>query len=87
MADHKGAQPNFFSTYFIDRVSDKRPDNEWLAAKLRDEATRFIPVWNLKNLLTDEKVPRPVYLPPRDVQDLLPRLESVILLGVTCDRT
>jgi NAD+ diphosphatase len=87
MADHKGAQPNFFSTYFIDRVSDKRPDNEWLAAKLRDEATRFIPVWNLKNLLTDEEVPRPVYLPPRDVQDLLPRLESVILLGVTCDRT
>jgi NAD+ diphosphatase len=87
MADRKDAQPNYFSTYFIDRVSDKRPDDEWLAAKLEDETTRFIPVWNLKNLLTDEDVPRPVYLPPRDVQDLLPKPESVILLGVMSDTT
>jgi NAD+ diphosphatase len=87
LADRKDAQSNYFSTYFIDRVSDKRLDDEWLAAKLRDETTRFVPVWNLKNLLTDEDVPRPVYLLPRDVQDLLPRPESMILLGVTYDRT
>jgi NAD+ diphosphatase len=86
MTNRKDAQPNYFSTHFIDRVSDKRPDDEWLAAKLEDETTRFIPVWNLKNLVTDEDVPRPVYLPPRDVRDLLPEPESVILLGVTPDR-
>jgi NAD+ diphosphatase len=87
MTNRNDAQPNYFSTHFIDRVSDKRPDDEWLAAKLEDETTRFIPVWNLKNLVTDEDVPRPVYLPPRDVRDLLPEAESMILLGVTPEGT
>jgi NAD+ diphosphatase len=80
--------PNYFSTYFIDRVSDKRCDTEWLAAQLEDEATRFIPVWDFKNLLTDERgVPKPVYLSPGDVQGMLPETESVILLGVTSERS
>jgi NAD+ diphosphatase len=87
MGNHKGSQPNYFSTYFIDRVSDSRPDAEWLSAKLENEATCFIPVWNLKNLLTDESVPRPVYLSPGDAQDLLHEAESMILLGVTPERT
>jgi NAD+ diphosphatase len=87
LTSRKDAQPNHFSTHFIDRVSDKRPDDEWLAARLEDETTRFIPVWNLKNLVTDEDVPRPVYLPPRDVRDLLPEAESTILLGVTPEGT
>ena len=26
-------RPNYFSTHFIDRVSDKRQDDEWLAAQ------------------------------------------------------
>jgi NAD+ diphosphatase len=86
MGNHKGSQPNCFSTYFIDRVSDSRPDAEWLAAQLENETTCFILVWNLKNLLTDESVPRPVYLSPGDVQDLLPEAESMILLGVTPER-
>jgi len=27
MSNLKDTQPNYFSTYFIDRVSDKRPDS------------------------------------------------------------
>jgi NAD+ diphosphatase len=87
MNNREATQPNYFSTYFIDRVSDKRRDHEWLAAQLENEATRFIPVWNLKNLLDDEGVPRPVYLLAGDVQDLLPEAESTVLLGVTPERT
>jgi NAD+ diphosphatase len=87
MNSRQGAYPNYFSTYFIDRVSDKRPDDAWLAAQLEDETTRFIPVWNLKNLLTVESAPKPVYLSPGDVKHLLPEAESMILLGVTPERT
>jgi NAD+ diphosphatase len=89
MNNHKATYPNYFSTFFVDRVSDKRQDDEWLAAQLEDEATRFIPIWNLKNLLTDEGgVPEPVYLSPGDMlQDLLPKAESMVLLGVTPERT
>jgi len=88
MSKYEANQPNYFSTYFIDRVSDKRRDDEWLAHQLANEATRFIPVWNLKNLLTDEgDVPQPVYLSPGDVQHLLPMAESTVLLGMTPERT
>jgi len=80
-------QPNHFSTYFIDRASDKRRDDEWLAGQLENETTRFIPVWNLKNLVADEHVPRPIYLSPRNVQDLLSDAESTVLLGMTPERT
>ena len=87
MNNQTANQPNHFSTYFIDRVSDKRRDDEWLADQLENEATRFIPVWNLKNLFAGERVPRPIYLSPGDVQDLLPGAESTVLLGVTPERT
>lgn len=86
MNNPKDTQPNYFSTYFIDRVSDKRPDSVWLAAQLEDETTCFIPIWNLKNLLTDDGAPRPIYLSPRDVQHLLPAAQSTVLLGVTPER-
>jgi NAD+ diphosphatase len=87
MDKNKNPRPNFFSTHFIDRLSVRRQDEAWLAAQLEDETTRFLPVWNLKNLLTDEGVPKPVYLSPGDVQALLPKAESVVLLGVTPERT
>jgi NAD+ diphosphatase len=78
---------NYFSTDFIDRVSDKRADGEWLAAQLKEKTTRFIPVWELKNLFTDDQVPRPVYFSPDDVRGLASGAESTILLGVTAERT
>ncbi len=87
MNNQAANQANYFTTYFIDRVSDRRQDDEWLADQLENEATRFIPVWNLKNLLADERVPRPIYLSPGYVQDLLSEAESTVLLGMTPERT
>jgi hypothetical protein len=53
---------NHFATWYIDRVADKRRDDQWLAAQLKDERTRFIPVWKFKNLFTVEQVPEPILL-------------------------
>lgn len=86
MEKDKHARPNFFSTHFIDRLSERRQDHEWLAAQLQAETTRFIPVWKMKNLLTGEAAPRPVYLSPGDVQRLLAGAESLVFLGVTPER-
>jgi NAD+ diphosphatase len=80
-------RPNYFSTHFIDRVSDKRRDAGWLAAQLEDETTQFIPIWKLKNLVRNGKIPEPVFLSPAQVRDLIPTTESTILLGVQDDAT
>jgi NAD+ diphosphatase len=77
---------NFFSTYGLDRLTDKRRDDAWLAAQLENEATLFVPVWNLKNLFTREPVAKPVFLPFHEVQTLLPQAESTTLLGIKAQR-
>ena len=77
---------NYFSTPFMDRVSERRRDDGWLAAQLEDDATRFIPVWKLKNLFTVEDVPEPVYLPRHEMGGLIPVAASTILLGVEAGR-
>ena len=81
------AQVNCFSTSFIDRVSDRRRDDGWLAAQLEDEATCFIPVWQLKNLFAAGEVPEPVYLSYHQIIDLIPIAESTIVLGVEGGRS
>jgi NAD+ diphosphatase len=78
---------NFFSSRRIDRVSDRRLDDEWLAARLEDPATRFVPVWQFKNLFTPGEVPAPAWLSPDEARDLLPAAESTTLLGVDHGRT
>jgi len=74
---------NYYSSYTIDRASDRRRDDQWLAARLEDDTTRFIPVWDLKNLFTaKEEALRPVFLAAGDARDLVPGAESLTLLGV-----
>jgi NAD+ diphosphatase len=87
MDHYRPSSQNYFSTYFIDRVSDRRRDDEWLAAQLEAETTRFIPVWQLKNLFRAGELPKPVFFLPHQAQDYLPRAESVTLLGVMADRS
>jgi NAD+ diphosphatase len=78
---------NYFSTTFIDRVSDRRLDDEWLAAQLEAETTRFIPVWQLQNLFKAGEVPEPILLSPHQAQAILPMADSVTLLGVMAGGT
>jgi NAD+ diphosphatase len=72
---------NLFTTGWLDRLSDKRRDDVWLATRLEDDTTRFIPVWRLENLFTDGQVIEPVFLSPREACDCIPAAESTILLG------
>lgn len=87
MANHKHPSWNRLSTRYIDRLSDKRRDDQWLAAQLEDERTRFIPVWKLKNLFAAERVSEPVFLSPHDIRHFVPTVEATILLGLQEDKT
>jgi NAD+ diphosphatase len=78
--------PNVFASGPIDRVTDKRRDAAWVEARLQDEATRFVPVWQLKNLFTADQDLRPIWLTSEDVQGLLDAAESTTLLGLNGDR-
>jgi NAD+ diphosphatase len=86
MDDHTPPSFNYFSTRFIDRVSDRRRDDGWLAAQLEAETTRFIPVWQLNNLFAAGEVLHPIFLAPHQVRESLPTAESVTLLGVMAGR-
>jgi NAD+ diphosphatase len=68
-------------------MADRRREDDWLAAQLEDETTRFIPVWKTKNLITTDQIPEPVYLTPSEAQDHLPTAESTVMLGVQANRT
>lgn len=87
MDNYQRSAHNYFSTWFIDRLADRRRDGAWLAAQLEAERTRVIPVWQLKNLFTTGEVPQPIYLAPDQARDFLPVAESATLLGVLEDRT
>jgi NAD+ diphosphatase len=83
MDNRKQTVPNYYSSYGIDRVSARRRDDRWLADRLEADTTRFIPVWDQKNLFTarGERL-EPVFLPARDARDWVPGAESLTLLGV-----
>jgi NAD+ diphosphatase len=83
MDNHKHTLHNYYSSHDIDRVSTRRRDNQWLAARLEADTTRFIPVWDQKNLFTTRgEALEPVFLPARDARDLVPGAESLTLLGI-----
>ena len=77
-------RPGLNARYPIDRVSSRRKDDEWLAARLEHDAARFIPVWESKNLFAAEL--EPVLLSPREMGDSIHTAESITLLGMYEDR-
>jgi NAD+ diphosphatase len=78
---------NSFSSNFLDRVSLKRSDKIWINAQFKNESTRIIPVWNLKNLCRSALNQRPIFLTPSDLHDYSNVLESSILLGMSAKKT
>ena len=53
-----------YSGDLIDRASELRRDDQWIAARLRDPATRLVPVHQGRNLLRDRSA---AFLAPGDV--------------------
>jgi NAD+ diphosphatase len=85
MDNHERSLRNFFTTCYIDRASERRRDDQWLTDRLADETTRFIPVWNLRNLFAKDPAIEPILLSSHDVHDLLPQVEATVLLGMQAD--
>ncbi|MEX0922381.1 MAG: NAD(+) diphosphatase [Rhodovibrionaceae bacterium] len=73
---------NFYSSDHIDRAEDRRRDPAWLAASLSDGASRFVPVWQAKNLLQDGDPPRPALLTADQAAALALGPSQTIFLGL-----
>ena len=55
---------NFYAADPIERASLRRRDPLWIADRLRDPATRVVPVWRGRHPVLDEHPPRPLLLSP-----------------------
>ena len=65
----------------LSREHDRRTDEAWLAERLADETTEFVPIWKLQNLVCGEPSCA-VSLHARDVAEWLPRAESLVFMGI-----
>jgi NAD+ diphosphatase len=72
---------NFFAASPLDRMTLKRRDAAWLAEQLTAATTRFVPVWQTKNLFDAQDMSRALLLAPGADHLWLAAAEP-ILLGV-----
>ena len=70
---------NFFAGLELDRASPRRLDDDWLAARLGDPATRIVPVWRLRNVVTCGARSSPFLLSPGELDG--DELDAAVLLG------
>lgn len=72
---------NFYSSASVDRLGLRRRDQDWLDQAMQAPTAVYLPVWQMKNLVTDEPTPKPAVLRSQDVQALLPLADAITLLG------
>jgi NAD+ diphosphatase len=87
MDHYRRSALNYFAANPIDRLASKRLDEEWLKGQLEDPSTRFIPVWDSKQLFAGEFPPQPVLLSAGEMGELLRTAETLIFLGRNEGRT
>ncbi len=58
------SRPNVYSSSPLDRIATRREDPAWIAERLADPETLFVPVWRTKNLVrgSGEGNPEAVYI-------------------------
>jgi len=81
MDDYQRSAHNCFAGYFLERLSRKRRDEGWIRERLKDPATRFIPVWRSKHLIAENPNAQAVFLAPHQLGVLIRTVESTVLLG------
>jgi NAD+ diphosphatase len=74
---------NLFSAGPLDRKSDLRRDQAWIAQRLRDTESRFVPVWRTRSFINGRE---PVYLDGAQAATLLGAADPVVFLGEWQDR-
>lgn len=75
---------NHYADPAWDRAAAAREDPAWVDDKLADPASRFYPIWRLKNFISEDARPRPIGL---ELKAVAPLLEDRVpmLLGVDGD--
>jgi NAD+ diphosphatase len=58
--------PNFYAGLQLDRASEKRRDEAWIAGRLNAGA-RILPVWRTQSLVLEQPEPRAVFLSIEDL--------------------
>jgi NAD+ diphosphatase len=77
---------NFYTADALDRVSHLREDAAWLAARLRHESSRLLPVWRERNLVGGiDGEPHYVHLPIGQIETLRADRAEPVLLGLIGD--
>ncbi len=58
------SRPNVYSSSPLDRIAERREDPAWIAEKLADPETLFVPVWRTRNLVRNHQggEPEAVYV-------------------------
>lgn len=72
---------NFYSGVGLDRADRLRRDEAWLAERLGDPSTRFVPVWRSRNLVTAQTSVRAVWLPGEQAAAIVSRTSETVFLG------
>jgi NAD+ diphosphatase len=74
-------QRNILAGQYVDRAAHLRKDPAWFANALADERSRYLPVWNSRNLITEAEVPRAALLDLAAVPAQRRNDNELILLG------
>ena len=77
---------NLFTASPLDRAADRRRDEQWLAAQQDDPTTRFLPLWQLKHLVTREPSFGPIFLSPQERCARIDIAEPPTFLGLDENR-
>jgi NAD+ diphosphatase len=80
-------RPNIFAGPYLDRRSELRDREDWLAQAGRDPGARFVPVWQSRNLFVRGDVPGAVLLQADHVVVQSAAPENLVFLGVYHEHT
>jgi NAD+ diphosphatase len=75
------SETNFYADCGLDRVSERRKDEAWVAERLFDPQSRFVALWRSRNYV-DAKAAAAVLLSCEECRALAPSLEEPIFLGL-----
>ncbi|MBN1580214.1 MAG: NAD(+) diphosphatase [Anaerolineae bacterium] len=78
---------NLFTASPLDRASDRRRDEQWLAAQQNAPTTRFVLIWRLLHLVAREPQLRPVFLSPQELHERVDDMGMPMFLGVGENRS
>jgi NAD+ diphosphatase len=74
-------QRNILAGQYVDRAAHLRKDPAWFANALADERSRYLPVWNSRNLIVEGEAPRAALLELGAVPEALRNDNDLIHLG------